>query len=176
RGNSAQSGRHIVSDFEPVAMEVDDTAAAAELSLLRDVLRLLPAGVTVQDAHGRMLMVNDAAASQLGLADDRPTLQMDQGREAASACLNSGQGLVTEDAFDDGKVLLTSHRPVRIGGRDLLISSSADISEQKAFEDHLFRSAFYDELTELPSRRVIEHRVNALLRDEDTKFALAFLD
>jgi c-di-GMP phosphodiesterase Gmr len=159
-------------------MEVDDPGAD-ELSLLRDVLRLLPAGVTVQDAQGRMLMVNDAAAAQLGMAHGAPTQQMDQRRETGHECLHAGQPLVTEEVLDDGKsrqVLLTSHRPVRIGGRDLLISSSADISEQKAFEDTLFRSAFYDELTGLPSRRVIEHRANALLKSGATKFALAFLD
>ena len=63
-------------------------------------------------------------------------------------------------------------------GRDLLLSSSADITEQKAFEDHLFRSAYYDELTGLPTRRVIEHRVNSLLQYDggQNRFALAFLD
>jgi len=171
---------HIAKDFfEPDAMEADAAGGTDELSLLRDVLRLLPAGVTVQDAQGRMLVVNDAAAAQLGVADGAPTEQMAQRREARHKCLHGGQPLVTEETFDDGntrQVLLTSHRPVRIAGRDLLISSSADISEQKAFEDQLFRSAFFDELTELPSRRVIEHRANALLRGEPTKFALAFLD
>ena len=60
-------------------------------------------------------------------------------------------------------MFLTSHRPVQIAERNLLLSSSADITEQKAFEDTLFRSAYYDELTGLPTRRVIEHRVNTLL-------------
>ena len=44
-------------------------------------------------------------------------------------------------------------------------------------EDHLFRSAYYDELTGLPMRRVIEHRANSLLlREAQGRFALAFLD
>jgi c-di-GMP phosphodiesterase Gmr len=64
------------------------------------------------------------------------------------------------------QVFLTAHRPVRIADRNLLLSSSADLSEQKAVEDQLFRSAYYDELTGLPMRRVIEHRANTLLRDE----------
>ncbi|HLZ04770.1 MAG TPA: EAL domain-containing protein [Bradyrhizobium sp.] len=158
------------------------SVADAELRLLRDVLRLLPAGVTVQDEHGRFLMVNDAAAVQLGLARSggaAPSQLVDQRLEAGLQCLRADRALVTEESIDDGKVrqvLLTSHQPVRIDGRDLLISSSADISEQKAFEDQLFRSAYYDELTELPSRRVIEYRVNSLLRCDDAKFALAFLD
>ena len=159
-------------------------SAEAELDLLRDVLRLLPTGVTVQDKHGDFLIVNDTAAAQLGLADNasaRRSLQLDQRREAGYDVLRTGQPVITEECHEDGRakqVLLTSHRPVRIGGRDFLISSSADISEQKAFEDQLFRSAYYDELTELPSRRVMEHRANGLLRggSAEAKFALAFLD
>jgi diguanylate cyclase (GGDEF)-like protein len=170
-------------DLPIAAMDADEVGASgAELRLLRDVLRLLPAGVTVQDELGRLLMVNDAASVQLGIADRATAAHspaMDHRLETGRECLRAGRALVTEECLDDGKtrqVLLTSHRPVRIGGRDLLISSSADISEQKAFEDQLFRSAYYDELTELPSRRVIEHRANGLLGGEDAKFALAFFD
>ena len=154
----------------PLDTTADDIGAAAfELILLRDVLRLLPTGVTVQDGHGNFLIVNDAAAVQLGLAEGAPAPQLDERHRAVT----------TEECLDDGhtkQVLLTSHLPVRIGGRDLMISASTDISEQKAFEDYLFRSAYYDELTDLPLRRVTEHRANAMLTSKGAKFALAFLD
>ena len=39
-----------------------------ELRILRDVFRLLPSGVTVQDDRGNFLLVNDAAASVLKIA------------------------------------------------------------------------------------------------------------
>jgi diguanylate cyclase (GGDEF)-like protein len=176
--------RHVANDPPFEAAGDCPRSAEAELGLLRDVLRLLPTGVTVQDGRGDFLIVNDAAAAQLGLANDAlagRSLQLDQRREAGCDVLRARQPAIVEECHDDGKarqVLLTSHRPVRIGGRDLLLSSSADVSEQKAFEDLLFRSAYYDELTELPSRRVIEHRANGLLRADgaETKFALAFLD
>src|SRR5580704_5574608 len=176
--------RHVVNNQPLEAAAESPRSAEAELGLLRDVLRLLPTGVTVQDEQGDFLIVNDAAAAQLGLADGASatrSAQFDQRREAGCDVLRAGQPAITEECHDDGtarQVLLTSHRPVRIGGRDLLLSSSADISEQKAFEDLLFHSAYYDELTELPSRRVIEHRANNLLRSDSTekKFALAFLD
>jgi cyclic di-GMP phosphodiesterase Gmr len=176
--------RHVANDLLFEAAADNPRSAEPELGLLRDVLRLLPSGITVQDERGNFLIVNDAAAAQLGLADSASagrSPQLDQRREAGCDVLRAGQPAITEECHDDGKarqVLLTSHRPVRIGGRDLLISSSADISEQKAFEDLLFRSAYYDELTELPSRRVIEHRANGLLRRDgaEEKFALAFLD
>jgi len=159
-------------------------AAGSELEILRDIFKMLPAGVTVQDEHGRFLLVNDAAALQLGIsAGDpaTPSKELDYRRESGLELLGAGRAAVAEEFVTRGEVkqiFLTAHRPVRIADRNLLLSSSSDISELKALEDHLFRTAYYDELTGLPMRRVIEHRVNSLLqRDEpQDRFALAFLD
>ena len=161
-----------------------ELAADAELRILRDVFRMLPAGVTVQDDHGNFLLVNDAAAVQLRMATAEqaglPSKELDHRRETGLELLRAGRSAVTEESVSSGQgnqVFLTTHRPVRIADRNLLLSSSTDISEQKAVEDQLFRSAYYDELTGLPSRRVIEHRANSLLhRDDPQRFALAFLD
>jgi diguanylate cyclase (GGDEF)-like protein len=157
----------------------DDGESASELSILRDVLRMLPNGVTVQDEHGRVLLANDAATAQLQIGADGMVKHQHR-RETAREALRLGETMVVEESFarEGGRqVFLTSHQPVRLADRDLLLSSSADITEQKAFEDQLFRSAYYDELTDLPNRRVTEHRVNRLLHAEDTtSFALAFLD
>jgi c-di-GMP phosphodiesterase Gmr len=159
--------------------------ADSELKLLRDVIQMLPTGVTLQDEHGNFLLINDAAASQLGISGEQRAApaspQLSRRTVSAAECLRSGRPATIEECVDDGQarqVLLTAHRPVRIADRTLLLSSSADISEQKAFEDQLFRSAYYDELTDLPTRRVIEHRANSLLKHDqgEVKFALAFLD
>jgi c-di-GMP phosphodiesterase Gmr len=172
----------------PLAAPIEgdsDTATATELEMLRGVFRMLPAGVTVQDEQGRLLLINAAAAAQLGIAATdvarQPSNAWQDRRRAGLEVLRAGRPAVVEESIsgDQGKqVFLTAHRPVRIAGRELLVSSSADISEQKAVEDHLFRSAYYDELTDLPTRRVIEHRANSLLRRDPshTRFALAFLD
>src|SRR5215475_12823323 len=99
--------RHAADDLLAAASADDVSATEAELRLLRDVLRLLPAGVTVQDAQGRLLMVNDAATVQLAVAAGgigAPSKSMDQHLEAGRECLRTGQPLVTEDCFDDGKV------------------------------------------------------------------------
>jgi c-di-GMP phosphodiesterase Gmr len=168
-------------DLQAARRPDNEGADDSELTILRDIFRMLPHGVTVQDEHGRLLLANDAAAAQLRIGEEGPSSgAMDHRRETGSELLRAGQAAVVEESVTSGaarQVLLTSHRPVRIADRDLLLSSSADITEQKAFEDTLFRSAYYDELTALPSRRVIEHRVNKLLQAEDkTGFALAFLD
>jgi c-di-GMP phosphodiesterase Gmr len=161
-----------------------ELAVDSELSILRDVFRMLPTGVTVQDEHGHFLLVNDAAAAQLGIAAGEPAApaskELSRRRETGLELLRSGRAAVAEESITSGEVrqvFLTTHRPVRIADRNLLLSSSADISQQKAIEDRLFRSAYHDELTDLPTRRVIEHRANSLLRREaHGRFALAFLD
>ena len=160
----------------------NESAFDSELSILRDIFRLLPTGVTVQDEHGEFLLVNEAAAALLQMAAAAPAAsQLSECRDTCLELLRIGNPAVVEESFNDGRtkqVFLTSHRPVRIAERNLLISSSTDITEQKAFEDSLFRSAYYDELTGLPTRRVIEHRVNDLLKRDSAPghFALAFLD
>jgi cyclic di-GMP phosphodiesterase Gmr len=176
--------RHL-HDLRTAATDGDTGLALdAELSILRDVFRMLPTGVTVQDEHGRFLLVNDAAAAQLRIAAGEPaalsSLELHQRRQTGLELLRSGRAATAEESVTRGdvkQVFLTAHRPVRIADRNLLLSSSADISEQKAVEDRLFRSAYYDELTGLPTRRVIEHRANSLLqREAHGRFALAFLD
>jgi len=158
--------------------------AEVELSFLRSVVSMLPSGVTVQDENGRFLLINDAAAAQLGLiangGDAASTARTEQRQAICRELLNSGRALVAEEQFagrSGAQTLLTAHRPVRIDERKMLLSSSADISAQKLFEDQLFRAAYYDELTGLPMRRVIEHRANELMkRGATARFALAFFD
>lgn len=169
-------------DFQAAAIPAENESGPdSELNILRDVFRLLPAGVTVQDERGEFLLANDAGTALLQMTADAPApSQAADRRETCLELLRSGRAAVLEEAVTSGQtkqVFLTSHRPVRIADRNFLLSSSADITEQKAFEDQLFRSAYYDELTGLPTRRVIEHRVNSLLQnDGQGHFALAFLD
>src|SRR6478609_482263 len=170
-------------DFQAAATEAgNESAFDAVLGILRDVLRMLPTGVTVQDENGDFLLVNDAATALLQMAAAAPApSQLTDRRDTCLELLRSGRAAVLEEAVTNGPdkhVFLTAHRPIQVGNRNLLLSSSADITEQKAFEDTLFRSAYYDELTSLPTRRVIEHRVNTLLAHDGVQghFALAFLD
>jgi diguanylate cyclase (GGDEF)-like protein len=173
-------------DLQTAATEADGALAVdTELSILRGVFRMLPAGVTVQDEQGRFLLVNDVAAEQLGIAVDGPAApdskELTHRRETGLELLRTGRPAVAEEWVTDREVkqlLLTAHRPVRIGDRNLLLSSSADISARKALEDQLFRSAYHDELTGLPARRVIENRTDNLLQNDELhgRFALAFLD
>src|ERR1700693_2582594 len=160
----------IRQNLHAAATQDSESAVENELSILRDVFRMLPTGVTVQDEQGRFLLVNDAAAAQLGIAEGQPpalsSKPLNERRETGLELLRAGRAAVAEECVTGGRgkqVFLTAHRPVRIADRNLLLSSSTDISEQKAVEDYLFRSAYFDELTDLPMRRVIEHRARSLI-------------
>src|ERR1700689_2906887 len=96
-------------DLQTVMAQRDDELAFdRELNNLRDVLRMLPTGVTVQDEQGRFLLVNDAAAAQFGIAAAEPARcseALNQRREAGIEALRSGRMAVTEDIAGGKQVL-----------------------------------------------------------------------
>src|ERR1700720_4152754 len=89
----------------------DDGESTSELGILRDVLRMLPNGVTVRDEHGRVLLANDAAAAQLPVGADGIPAHEDR-RATAREALRTGQPMVVEESLARAggrQVLLTSH-------------------------------------------------------------------
>jgi diguanylate cyclase (GGDEF)-like protein/PAS domain S-box-containing protein len=193
-GSSASpidSDRPTATSSTEAATGFVDSDAARELEMLREIVRMLPASVTVQDDQGDFLLVNDAAAIQFNASADqfnRPDPQSDflvqaltHRRKTALDLLQSGRSAVFEERVNserDRRVFLTTHRPVRIGDRSVILSSATDVSRQKEMEEELFRRAYYDELTDLPTRRVIEKHVGDIIghSGETSHFALAFLD
>ena len=67
---------------------------------------MLPTGVTVQDEQGRFLLVNDAAAAQLGMAAGEPpaSQELDQRRETGLELLRAGRAVVAEECVTSGTV------------------------------------------------------------------------
>jgi len=170
-----------VSSTDAPAEQRNVTALGDAAGLLDAILREMPVGITIQDADGDFLLINQAAAEQLcgtGPAD-MPTA-LDQRRAIAADLMRVGDRDTAEEhvsATEGDRVLLTNRRPVRIGDRDLLLSASLDITTQKAMENELSRRAYLDDLTALPKRSLIEAHVNDLLcRDRNERFALAFID
>ncbi len=168
-----------------------ETDASSRLNFLDAVVGSLPTGVTVQDEHGSFVFVNAAAAAQfnvqardiIGIASGAPlpSRELNDRSTLARGVLQSGGIRVSEELVQTGhttKIYLTTHEPVLISNRKLVLSSSVDISRQKAVEEELFRCAYYDELTGLPTRRVIEQHANSLIREGEhpARFAVAFLD
>ena len=53
--------------------------------------------------------------------------------------------------------------PLQLDGRPVLFNSSRDITERKASEKRIQHLAFYDQLTDLPNRRLLDDRLNQVL-------------
>src|SRR3981081_4364417 len=122
----------------------NDGNSSSELSMLREIVRMLPERVTVQDENGNFLLVNDAAAAQFNtpaadLIATPPELafsskEANRRRDDGIDLLRSGRSAVAEEGATDGRggrVYLTSHRPVHISDKKLLLSSSVDLTDQK---------------------------------------------
>ena len=160
----------------------------ADLDALRDMIAMLPAAVTVMDAHGRVVFANAAAAVQFNTQIDRLIAGTDPGlpralaerREACIELVRTGQSQTNEEIVGNGpneRVFLTTHRPVWIAERRLVLSSSVEITQHKQTEAELFKRAYFDDLTGLPNRKLIEQHADHLLSLRDApRFALAFLD
>ncbi len=70
--NSAVMNSPYKHDFQAAATHGrNESAFDSELSILRDVFRLLPTGVTIQDESGELLLANDAATALLQMARSR---------------------------------------------------------------------------------------------------------
>jgi diguanylate cyclase (GGDEF)-like protein len=63
-----------------------------------------------------------------------------------------------------------------VAGRSYVASLLFEDAEQAGREQALIRRAYFDELTGLPNRRLIEQSVNALTDANEAPFALAFID
>jgi diguanylate cyclase (GGDEF)-like protein/PAS domain S-box-containing protein len=189
------SGAPERNEFSVIAGESVPTQAGGSIhsrpDFLSDVVRSLPASVTVQDEHGNFLLVNDAAAAQFnaqaqdivatGPGAAFRSAELNDRRELAAGVLQSDRTRVSEERVTTdhaAKIYLTTQKAVQISGRRLLLSSSVDVTQQKAIEEELFRCAYYDELTGLPTRRVIEQHATSLIREQRSpvRFAVAFLD
>ncbi len=162
-------------------------------ALLEAVVGALPVGVSVQDEDGRLLLLNEHAALAIGDelvrlrgsipfgvrgADDQ---RIARRRERFRGNLACGEALPRERSVTIGgaeHTLLVTGRRVAAGGRQVLVSTSIDITERKRFEDELTFRAFHDQLTGLPNRALMHELVDAALQahEHEGLFALAFID
>ncbi len=115
---------------------------------LRRIVDDLPVGVAVSGPDGQTLYANRAA-------------------EALAPASGPAPGAV--------RVL---RRAVAVGSHAYDVAVTADATEERKREDELFRRAYFDDLTGLPNRRLMETSVDALIAEGGgtARFALAFID
>jgi diguanylate cyclase (GGDEF)-like protein len=144
--------------------------ARRALGLLMSIVDELPVGVTVQGDDGSTVFASGRTA-QHGPA----------GTDAASAAAGKDGGpALSEDCIagpDGDRAILTCSRPARIHDRNLVLTASVDFTERKRIETELSKRAYFDDLTSLPNRILIQEHVEQLLISApDARFALAFID
>lgn len=110
----------------------------------------------------------------IGIAASSQDMPIYANRQAMAHALSTcGQrgAAGSDDAISEQQLSLS------IGGVPHQIRLTLDVAEQRALEDDLFRRAYFDGLTGLPNRGLLERSVAALIESgSETTFALAFLD
>jgi diguanylate cyclase (GGDEF)-like protein len=158
------------------AMPGGEVDARRRLHALNAIIDLLPVGVRVHGEDGRLILANDAA-SRFEVPAASPIAALPNAMMPDACASDPVAELETVAGPMGERTLLTSCRTARVLGETLRLSGSVDITERVQAETELLRRAYYDELTDLPNRSLIQKRVDGILaRHGERKFALAFID
>lgn len=136
----------LFSEIEDVAAALEDRAAATP-----------KAGLRTPDLAGLLKAAPFGLA--IAAADGRTLYANDF----------AGQENATESTR-------TRSFPVANGTEDYLLQLTTDDAAELDYQQKLFRQAYFDTLTGLPNRAVLEKSLAALIADGDAPFAVAFLD
>ena len=166
-------------------------------NMLEAVIDHFPGGVSFFDADLRLAAYNDKFKQLLDLPDhlfDRPTVyfedlirynakrgdygpgEPEQQVAAAVARARHFQAHKFERVRPNGVALEIIGEPLSDGG---FVTIYSDITERKRMEDKVRQLAFYDPLTKLPNRRLLNDRLSqAMAANKRTRCygALMFLD
>lgn len=144
------------------------------------ILDSVDAYVYLKNGEGRYLFANRALCELFGASMDEVVGQSDEKfvdaetlvkiREDDRQVLVEGKSVKTEETrvnLKDGRTLmyLSVKRPLRneAGAIYALCGISTDITERKRLEDQVRQLAFYDPLTKLPNRRLLDDRLRQAL-------------
>jgi diguanylate cyclase (GGDEF)-like protein len=155
--------------------------------LLHKIIHALPIGLTLEAPDGRLLFVNDTAATQIASAKpaDNPAVPelgvaaIEQRHRRFDHLPPEGSLTIEESIATTAgeRTLLTLHRQFHSADGPLLLSASFDYTDRKQVEKQLSQRACFDELTGLPNRSTIQEHIEQLLaQGSANRFAIAFLD
>lgn len=128
---------------------------AAEISSKDAFIRIiddLPVGIAAATKSGRLSYANKLGLAHLDSAD---------GQEIIEA---------------DGRIIQIAKVAITLESEVCDVRLFTDVTQQRQLEDDLFRHAYFDNLTQLPNRSMVERSVMSLAEIEGTTFALAFID
>ncbi|MBU4080157.1 diguanylate cyclase [Rhodoferax sp.] len=151
------------------------TANLAESELhLHTIIENEPECIKIVDAQGRLQQMNPAGllmveADSLAQVAGRSVLEL-VAPEYHTAFADMHQRVLAGETMQmqfeviglkGGRRWLESHAvPMLDHGQTVQLAVTHDITQRKQMEDQIHRLAFYDPLTQLPNRRLIEDRVS----------------
>ena len=133
-------------DFQAAATQAgNESTFDTELRMLRDVLQLLPTGITVQDERGDFLLVNDAATALLRMAAAAPgPSQLSDRCDTCLELLRSGRA----DAWASPRPPLLEYAPKLAGARVLDGRYGENLQSMAVPKDQAGRLAYISEFLE----------------------------
>ena len=143
----------------------------------RSILRNASDGIHIIDRDGNVVEASNAFCDMLGYSRDE-VLGMNASQwDAQSADKDLGGEIRTQLSRSVRSQFEARHRrkdgsefdvevsglPLMLGGRQVMFNSSRDITERKANQKRIQHLAYYDQLTDLPNRRLLDDRLNQAL-------------
>ena len=173
-------------ELETVKQRAADASRA--VNFLYALLNQLPVAVKLETDDGKILFANEVETE---LSRNADTL-LEAGKTSAPAVqpkasvggeswVAASTVVTTEDRVvgpGGERTFLQIRKPARVSDTSLLLSASFDITERKRMETELSKCAYFDDLTGLPNRSLIQEHVELPLAgaERPSRFALAFLD
>jgi diguanylate cyclase (GGDEF)-like protein len=140
--------------------------------LLEEIVSVLPLGVSIKNAEGVSIYANAAAIEHgadppPGARPLGPPPEAENGGAIARSLTKVGERIIAID-----------RHAIVVRDAPYIVATSADVTQQTHLEDELFGRAYFDELTGLPNRSLLEKAVRDLIETgpAENKFALAFID
>jgi len=187
----------LIAGFNTLLADLAERKSALTASEKRlfTILESVDSLIYLKDCEGRYLFANRRVRECFGASMEEIVGQSDERffdaetlarlRENDASVLREGSTLRSEEALrnraGESATYLTVKLPLRNDAGEIyaLCGISTDITERKQLEDQVRQLAFYDSLTSLPNRRLLEDRLRhavAGCRRSGTLGALMFVD
>jgi diguanylate cyclase (GGDEF)-like protein/PAS domain S-box-containing protein len=177
---------------QALAQAARSASGSVNLRMLRKAVETTQMGVTITDTRGRILYSNPADAGMHGYTPDeligqhaRVFAPAENARPLDAVRMNdvASWSRETVNVRKDGStfpVLLRSDVVRDAAGRPVaLVTCCEDLTHRKRLERELLRNAFYDSVTELPNRGLLNHRLDLALdtaRRDGHRFAVLAIE
>jgi len=165
---------------------------------MRKIIDLVPHMIFAKDKEGRFILVNQAMADAYGTTIEALIgarhEDFHKSKDELEEYIRDDQEVIREgkpkfipvqtfsDAAGRRRLLQTIKIPFLVPGQKefAVLGVAVDVTDQKKAEEKLMRNAFYDSLTDLPTRTLFMDRISEALsrmrRDENYHFAVFYMD